>query len=209
MTGTITSTLGTLTTADKPILTGTATWNDAAVTFYGVKIDITNTASAATSFPVWFGVGGTGAFAVNRSAQVQVEALLIRPLAGGLGRIATFADYFGMGSAGYLGWASGTDGANGHDTAFYRYAAGIIEINNGTAGTFRDLKLRNLFSTGQVTIGGTSASSSAGEVSIGGVTRTTIGANGAASALTALPLGYIDAYVGSTAVQIPYYSRGA
>jgi hypothetical protein len=29
-------------------------------------------------------------------------------------------------------------------------AAGVLEINNGTAGTFRDLKLRNLISSGGV-----------------------------------------------------------
>lgn len=37
------------------------------------------------------------------------------------------------------------------DVATYRNSAGIIEINNGTSGQFRDLKLRNLESTGIVT----------------------------------------------------------
>jgi hypothetical protein len=35
-----------------------------------------------------------------------------------------------------------------YDTAFGRSAAGIAEINNGTSGTYRDLKLRNHIGTG-------------------------------------------------------------
>jgi hypothetical protein len=35
-----------------------------------------------------------------------------------------------------------------------RNAAGVLEINNGTAGTFRDLKLRNLTASGTVQTGG-------------------------------------------------------
>lgn len=34
------------------------------------------------------------------------------------------------------------------DTAFSRNASGVMEINNSSAGTFRDLKLRDLYSTG-------------------------------------------------------------
>lgn len=49
-------------------------------------------------------------------------------------------------------------------------------------------------------------SGGAGTVAYGGTTQTTVGANGAASALTALPLGYIKAFVGSTAVAIPYFN---
>jgi hypothetical protein len=44
-----------------------------------------------------------------------------------------------------LGWNSGTSSAvNSYDTAFRRNAAGVVEIDNGTAGTFRDLIVRNL-----------------------------------------------------------------
>ena len=63
--------------------------------------------------------------------------------------------------------------------------------------------------SGRLVFAGTAVTGAAGTASIGGVTRTTIGANGAASALTANPLGYLDAYVAGTAVQIPYYTRGA
>ena len=50
---------------------------------------------------------------------------------------------FRLGSAILFGWASAADPvANGFDIALARNAAGVVEVNNGTAGTFRDLILR-------------------------------------------------------------------
>ncbi len=55
-----------------------------------------------------------------------------------------------------LGWSTSNNAMTGAtDTALGRNAAGIVEINNGTSGTFRDLKLRNLETTGNVGIGTT------------------------------------------------------
>jgi hypothetical protein len=51
----------------------------------------------------------------------------------------------------YYGFNSVNDagpGAGSIDTAIYRNAAGVIEINNGTAGTFRDLKSRSVIYSG-------------------------------------------------------------
>jgi len=42
-----------------------------------------------------------------------------------------------------FGWVSSTNTAVAPDTALYRNAAGVVEVNNGTAGTFRDLIVRN------------------------------------------------------------------
>jgi hypothetical protein len=48
----------------------------------------------------------------------------------------------------YILFRSGATLASGLvDTGFYRNAAGVIEVNSGTAGTYRDLKLRNLQAT--------------------------------------------------------------
>lgn len=46
-----------------------------------------------------------------------------------------------------LGWNQGTAGQYADDIALARNAAGVVEVNNGTAGTWRDLKLRNLIQT--------------------------------------------------------------
>jgi hypothetical protein len=44
-----------------------------------------------------------------------------------------------------IGWVTGTSASTGEiDTGFRRNAAGVVEVNNGTAGTFRDLIVRNL-----------------------------------------------------------------
>ena len=55
---------------------------------------------------------------------------------GGSGGFATIT------STGFLAW--GSSGVNSVDTAVKRLSSGILEINNGTAGTYRDLKLRNV-----------------------------------------------------------------
>jgi hypothetical protein len=46
-----------------------------------------------------------------------------------------------------LGWADTTDNSTAADTGLARSAAGVVEVNNGTSGTFRDLKLRSLIMT--------------------------------------------------------------
>lgn len=53
---------------------------------------------------------------------------------------------------GKLVWNNGATASSGTpDIGLARNAAGVVEINNGTAGTFRDLKLRNLeFSAGNI-----------------------------------------------------------
>ena len=58
---TIVNTLGTITT-NVPIFTSTATWNAPGVTFQGLLVQITNTASAAASNLLDLQVGGTSIF---------------------------------------------------------------------------------------------------------------------------------------------------
>lgn len=73
----------------------------------------------AVNSPISFYTGGTAA--TNKRLAVS-----------GTGVISTQA-------ANVIGWASGTTpGTN--DTGLARNAAGVVEINNGTAGTFKDLK---------------------------------------------------------------------
>jgi len=49
-------------------------------------------------------------------------------------------------SSSVIAWTSGVIG-DSQDAGFGRNAAGVVEVNNGTAGTWRDLKLRNLIQT--------------------------------------------------------------
>ena len=48
---------------------------------------------------------------------------------------------------GEIAWSSTTTVAGTVDTAFHRDSAGVAAVDNGTAGTYRDLKLRNLIQT--------------------------------------------------------------
>jgi hypothetical protein len=65
------------------------------------------------------------------------------------------ADYLNA-STGIVGWSSetnfATDGVGARDLGLARNAAGILEINNGTPGTLRDLIARNLTISGNVLI---------------------------------------------------------
>lgn len=47
-------------------------------------------------------------------------------------------------NSGLIGWASTATPSTTRDTALARNAAGVVEINNGTAGTLRDILLRSL-----------------------------------------------------------------
>ncbi len=63
---------------------------------------------------------------------------------------------------GMFGWSSdATDSSVAADTALARNGARVVEINNGTAGTFGDLQLRSLFSTNGATVDAGSGSASA------------------------------------------------
>jgi len=76
---------------------------------------------------------------------------------------------FDLRAAGMFGWGSTTP-TSAVDTALARNSAGVVEINNGTAGQYRDLFLRNLTVSGTCTGcggggGGTVTSFSAGDLS--------------------------------------------
>ena len=73
--------------------------------------------------------------------------------------------YLGLSGDSMLTWCSGTGVPNGTiDLGLARNASGVVEINNGTAGTLRDLTLRNL------TISGTCTGCGGGGGSPGGST---------------------------------------
>jgi hypothetical protein len=214
MTGTITSTMGTI-TSDTPMITGTQTWNASGTTFRGIFLNVTNTASASASRVFDIQTGGTSCISLtaggvlhlgNTGQFIFFNTTLFSPNS----RINIGESYGGLGfsSGSIVGWGPNVNSTNSKDTGLSRNAAGVVEVNNGTTGTFRDLKLRDLIATVALNVQGASASVGSG-ISIGGAVRTTVGAAGGASALPATPTGYIDWYVGSTAVGIPYYVRGA
>jgi hypothetical protein len=75
---------------------------------------------------------------------------------------------FCMGQSWIIGWSSG-NAVSTEDTGLARNAAGVLEINNATAGTYRDLKNRNLIAGGSApSISGCSATIGSGSANTTG-----------------------------------------
>lgn len=64
-------------TVSTPLLDHSQTWNDAAVTFTGWKLNITDTASAAASLLIDLQKGGVSQFKVTKSGELTVTGQLI------------------------------------------------------------------------------------------------------------------------------------
>jgi hypothetical protein len=114
--------------------------------------------------PSGIGTGGAGSnpwiaycasggqwFTDSNSADVAYRnasgtKLLFGILQGGGAEATAWIDYrkFGLTSSSLFGFSSG-DSTTAIDAGLARNSAGVVEINNGTAGTYRDLKLRNEF----------------------------------------------------------------
>ena len=98
--------------------------------------------------------------------------------------------------ASVMKWSTGTDATdNTSDTGVSRNAAGVLEVNNGTAGTFRDLYARNV-RTAAVTFGTLTAAASAGAGARSFIT------DGAASPV------FSSAAAGGGTLGTPVYSDG-
>ena len=159
----VTIPLGTI-TADTKAISSTATWNNAGVNFVHKLTSITASAAGASSLIEDWQVGGAskfkvdytgvGTFAGNVSAANFVgaqytDASSAFRLGSTVAALATAAEVGSLGglynrSAGGVLWSSTSSYAGTVDTGLARNGAGIVEINNGTAGTLRDLTARNL-----------------------------------------------------------------
>lgn len=64
---------GNTVTTSAPVINGTQTWNASAVTFTGIQLNITNTASAAASKLIDLQLGGTSMFSLTREGDLTVR----------------------------------------------------------------------------------------------------------------------------------------
>lgn len=142
--------LGTVTTS-KP-LEVTQTWNNAAVTFTGLKFDATDTASAAASKLFDLQVGGAGRLSVSKTGLVTSENGPHSAVFGSNGTEAYYeVQYSGQprsalqqsglrnNADGQVSWSSsGTNHAASRDLILARDAAGTLAQRSGTnAQTWR------------------------------------------------------------------------
>lgn len=163
---------GATVTTSNPVLNLSQTWNAGAVTFTGFKLNITNTASAAASLPVDIQVGGASVFSVRRDGFITNAAgASIGGQLSVFGRV-DMSGWYGLvsggngsislanGSGNRITWGSSTSdptGANA-DTGLARKAAKIVEVNNGTSGTYAG----TAFTTGAQTVAQLPAAGTAG-----------------------------------------------
>jgi hypothetical protein len=140
---TLTANNGTL-TASAPVLDLSQTWNASGTTFTGLRLTITDTASATDSALFRIRIGTNERFIVNKAASGGTTT---RVLAGeffagisDLGvatgsALTTFA--VRARSDGNIGFVSGTDTTAGNDVTLRRDAANTLALQNGTnAQTF-------------------------------------------------------------------------
>jgi hypothetical protein len=140
---TLTANNGTL-TASAPVLDLSQTWNASGTTFTGLRLTITDTASATDSALFRIRIGTNERFIVNKAASGGTTT---RVLAGeffagisDLG-VATGAALTTFGirarSDGNIGFVSGTDTTAGNDVTLRRDAANTLALQNTTnAQTF-------------------------------------------------------------------------
>lgn len=162
--GRLTAAAGTQTTAGSA-LTLSYTANNAAAAINGLGISTTNTASASTSRPLWIEVGGSRVLETYHSGSVVNANGVYGNIAGGYLIISgsspvvainssTFqftgtgvqfvvgASWMGLLTTQAVGW--GSSPSSSIDTGLIRNAAGVVEVNNGTSGAYRDIRVRNL-----------------------------------------------------------------
>lgn len=111
-------------TVDTPLVNATQTWNAAGVTFTGLKLNVTNTASATASMLLDLQVGGASKFSVSRTG--FVAAVIGLQIGSTLG---LDANNFYMASTGSIRWGATL---YADDLFLYRDAAAVLAQRNGT-----------------------------------------------------------------------------
>ena len=136
---------------------------------YGTYTDSSNyvrasLSSSSTTVTLQSETAGTGADDVNlilraagsgnivpqstlRASGSGVEYQVVDGSNNTTGRFSS--NFLECGSGHFIRWRDNVDARNGSsDSGLARNAAGVVEVNSGTAATYRDLKLRNLLAAG-------------------------------------------------------------
>lgn len=128
--------------ASAPALEITQTWNNGAVTFTAIDVNATTTAAAAASMLLNLRAGGSSRMSVRSDGRIT-NSVACQFAGAGVNEVGVSFYQSGVqvSSSALFSFGSGA-AASSPDTALSRNAAGIVEINNNTPGTFRDLYAR-------------------------------------------------------------------
>jgi len=123
--------LGTITAA-APVIDASVTWNAGGVTFTGLKLNVTDTASASSSMLFDAQAGSVSQFYVRKNGVVVATT---RYEAGGNPNTpsSVLGDNVSMMSTATLGWTSTSSALNTVDTILRRDAANTLAMQNGTS----------------------------------------------------------------------------
>lgn len=163
MTGALAIASGTI-TANAPALNVTQTWNAGAITFKALEVNVTDTASASGSMLLRLSTGGADDFYVLKggtavaSYRFQAPTIFLNGncvLTGlSLSGRKIFAGGFSNNADAFTG-GGGVAFTNAAGSTlwglFEGVSAGLVELNNGTTGTYADLNLRGVV-TSPVTV---------------------------------------------------------
>lgn len=153
MTGSLAINLGTI-TAQAAGWSTSQTWNNGAVLFTAAQINITDTASDASSLALEVKTGGISKFAVTSIGIVRNAFGFFCTDNMGIGTYGGWGlwgdlNKFSVSNTHIIAWSNSSNAYTGTlDIALARNAAGVLELNNATPGTFRDLKARNVITPG-------------------------------------------------------------
>lgn len=126
-------------TASSPVIDAAQTWNNAAVTFTGLKLNVTSTASASNSRLLDIQLGGASTFQVLASS--SISAAYVRVLAGGqnlvgLGSLNANIPHVAIQSSGAYGWSISSDAFSGtYDLFLTRKAAASLRLGAADAAS--------------------------------------------------------------------------
>jgi hypothetical protein len=140
---------GALVRAASPTLTGTLT--AAAITASG-KLTVAKAGSVSYANLVEVSTAGSNKFTVRDDGTVEANGVYC--ISNGAYGAELFNALFLHNRDGFYKWSGTVNWYDTKDLGFTRNAAGVLEINNGTAGTYRDLNLRNLTASGTLRVGG-------------------------------------------------------
>lgn len=124
-------------------------WNSATTTFTGLKLNVTDTASAADSKLLDLQVGGTSAVQVTDN-KIQYSSSVVALYTGtgaggsvdiaGIGSLDTVPlrvsySFITVANRAKVGFTTGTNINSGVDVALSRDSAGVVKITDGSTGT--------------------------------------------------------------------------
>ena len=154
LTGSLSITGGTV-TANNPVLSATQTWNNAAVTFTGWQLNVTDTASNAASLLINLQVGGVNQFEIRKDGKVTFKsgtnidqngtAFLGASLAqnGGNFSIGTYNNAVHLRSTWAFSWSPTDSNSPTQDLLLLRDAANTLAQRNGVNA--QTLRVYNTF----------------------------------------------------------------